>query len=344
MNTKEFNMDSFLNVEIPVMLHQVESYCVKGGRAFDILFKEKTYSLNWDIITTKENISFFENWLETYANDNGLRLIIMETQPDVTIRGEKIQYGFEDYFYSDNKDPFFLNLLITDNFDRNIITINEIKYISLNDFLANKYEKPKTTNKYSEIIVTMNNELEINLNTQIIDPLEIINLSLLEYKNKLRSKVRDIFGNESVYVYGLYEDTFFNPFLLVFNKYKSGLISLQDFLEEIDSIDYDGINENIKNYFDSDNIVDRLDHYSNIPTIYIENIKVLLLRDSSHFENITWDDLSDDFKQYLMTECDKQNDKLLTIFSINETCKAVLRCKDNFNIEISKKGCISDQD
>ena len=73
---RNFNMEEFLTIVIPSMLTDRTDYYIKGGLAYDVYFKEKTNSIDFDIVGTPEFSEYITRYLSEYSSSFGINLII----------------------------------------------------------------------------------------------------------------------------------------------------------------------------------------------------------------------------------------------------------------------------
>lgn len=133
----------FIYRDFPLFLQQITDkiYYVKGGRAYNIMFKDKTESVDWDINAVLSFKQLFETFLSNYAKTHKLTIEKYARQPENNY--QMIQYGFTQYI---TEDPSDYKYIIDVNYyhdkfanytqiQEDTIVINGIHYVTLNDFI-----------------------------------------------------------------------------------------------------------------------------------------------------------------------------------------------------------------
>lgn len=146
----DFDFKEFIEVVFPVILKQsTKGYYVKGGRAHDFYFRDKTNSLDWDLIVTKKFAACTGYALDQYAKKNGLILVNHIVPKETSFFGyEMHQYGFKGHD-SGNNDPFFVDMIIHDSISPSeFIRVDSVNYVTLMDFV-------------SDLILTQRNRYQI---------------------------------------------------------------------------------------------------------------------------------------------------------------------------------------
>lgn len=180
----DFDFHEFIEVIFPVILKQsTKGYYVKGGRAYDFYFKNKTGSIDWDLIGTPKFNSCVHATLRSYADKNGLSLTTRIVPKENSPFGYAMhQYGFQDYFYSDDKDPFFVDIIIHDNISpKDYTRYDSVNYINLVDFV-------------SDLIITQRNRYNMVMGITPVDPYTKkpnTKMQLVEH-NDFANKMREI--------------------------------------------------------------------------------------------------------------------------------------------------------
>ena len=357
-----FNMNYFMTDIIPSMLKTLQNYYIKGGKAYDAYFKNKTNSIDWDVVMNQETFDELSKELNEYAKRFSLTLMEKKTKfPDETM----IQFGFKGEFYDDSKDPYFLDAIIKDIKDvtKNIAPINGLNYMDLSLFVKDILET--LSDRYDKVMKYMNSRKNIQDNST----LEKFNLkytqnmsynydSVAEFKNNtiiqlahfIRSKS---YNNKNVY------DLFYNNIIrplekLGDNEQYSKVVSILGEWEYEDDSIYNSLNETEKNQFDyiyeyvqtyfDDILSDFNQHFlvklelKAIGSKYMKTIKR-----TQEVLNISTDTISEEYMEYLSGVC--QNDKeqkFHYLYNLNKTCRASFVCKRK-EIKKSISTCISEE-
>jgi len=175
-----------MNVIIPLYLSEIKTDYIKGGKAYDFYFRNKTNSIDWDIVMTAETYQTLSNMLRTYGKT-------LEFELKEYNRGElsMIQLSFEKkdtvFYYDDTKDKFFMDCNISKDIHKSPIIWNNYRYMNMTHFvtdlietLSDRYKKVMDKNKN---ILKNNKEEATKYNTLDKNKILFIN-GLLPLKSK----------------------------------------------------------------------------------------------------------------------------------------------------------------
>jgi len=293
MNNSE---DFFINVYIPIILSKMTNYYIKGGRAFNIYFKKKVPTIDWDIVTDEEGYNKIKDEIVVYINrSRELGLI------------SNYNHDFNMYQHGILKN-FVIDISITDISKIKYNTIGYLNYMKLHDLKA-------------DIILTLN--VRKNIYERYINSLNKVD----EYKFLMRIQ-RD-YGCVSEIVYDI-DTTKDTPFQTMMNfiienlpiielnistdEYEDLIVNINKFKKKQDIIDYlekydDGILLEFHDFLPYiDQYYDTVNEFTEVNTKYIkteERYNIL--------ENISYDSVSDDYKFFLAKKFDYKmpNDKYI---------------------------------
>jgi hypothetical protein len=341
------NITEFVNVIIPSILTLTDrnDYYVKGGRVYDIYFKDKSNSIDWDIKGNRDFQTYIESKCNEYSQIFGVKLLKRESKCP-TIEGDTlpmVQYGFEGY-EAEKGDPFILDILIDDNFKPLYTKINNINYMIMIDFVKDLLitldERSSSLNKYYKVLkdTSFINE-EVNQYNKLHNThFNLENLEL-QYTDYLKTEVNKIKSDK---VKKIIFDNIIDPI----NKDKE---DIQDILEKSDAT--------AEETAEMDKFVDFFEDFnSSIVSNIVANGKnklesvttskkyIKTKKRTQNVLNITWENLTNEYKIYLINECVKRSkqSKEITLFDVNETCKAILNCTNN-QIKKETSTCIKNQ-
>ena len=349
------NLDikDFTNVIIPLILQDRTDYYVKGGRVYDTYFVDKSGSIDWDIRGTSDFQKYIEQQCQEYATRFKVKILKRLSECETIDCGNVplYQYGFEGY-EEEKGDPFILDILIDNNFKPIYTTINKINYMNMIDFVKdllitldsrssklNVYSKTldiKISPIYNEV-QKYNSEYKTNFDIQ--QNFSQLKISIIEYLNKYINKIKsttikniikeNIINNISKSDNFIREETDVQDILE--NTYPSEeeteeMDEFVQFFEEFNDKILSNITANIKNKLETNMISKK---YSKTK------------KRTDNVINISWENLTDDYKKYLINECKKSssNTPEITLFNVNKTCQAILNCK-NTKIKKDTSKCI----
>jgi hypothetical protein len=358
----KFDINEFVDVTIPVILHDRKDYYVKGGKAYDTYFLDKTNSIDWDLVGTKEFNFFLKNTMEKYAKSMGLVVNSRNSDFDGT---PMIQYGFEGYEVEKN-DPFFLDVLIVFEIKSdNYCTINNVNYMNIVYFVADlilttedrhtkatNYNKSITGGSDSFVdLYNFNKRYNEKFSLEIGLP-KLKQLTVTLFTNYINTKKL----NEVTYkiLKELYVDKLKRLDDITWIKYMEiinedsrdvldnmeGKISSEKFKESEDQL------SDIEPFFStfSSDVAGSIYAYQKTKaeseTTFLKYHKTV--KRLKNIINISWSNLSKDFKKYLLIKCEKtgQSTKL---FNMSPTCQATVEC-NNKHIVLKKNtdNCIDE--
>ena len=348
----DFDFNNFIEVNFPVILASVsDKYYIKGGKCYNIFFKNKIKSPDWDLVATKDGHEKIKSLLENFASKMGLTLI-----NNYNIDFNMYQYGFDNYFL-DGNDPYFTDIVISE--ELNYITILDNNYMKFYDFVKDlilTYDsRSNNAKKYIEHITKPEKLNEIIKNLQIeygltfIDFLTFKNLPLIKLylvtidllikyfysieKNKIIIKIIETLNESKLDIEKYLENGDNNDI----NLYNNLLYKINELIVNIEE-NYEDEDEYEKN----EDIIKLLEGYNEILN-EISNYR-LKTSDSSitlrkykktherigNVINISWEFLSNEYKIYLLKFCIEDE---IILFDIDESCKVIGKCINN-NTEI----------
>lgn len=355
-----FDLHEFIEVVFPVILKQaIKNYYVKGGRVYDFYFKNKTGSIDWDIIGTDKFRIYIEKTLQDYASKFGLTLIHNLIPQERSLFGyEMYQYGFRNYFYSDDKDPYFIDIVVHNSISpKEYIQIGSINYITLEEFIKDLIITQR--NRYNIVKNYMHGELDI-----------AISRFNRKYHTNIKEKNGDVF-TQSIFVIDSYIQKKTKKYPQVREVLENTIIvPLRSLSQNTDKLSFDSIQEQLKKIFidsdpqteleelsaseeDEDELNDLIDgilsdYYTDILLEVFSEESPLsyskFLKTRDRYKNvidISWENLSIEYKRYLIEKCEKND--YLDLFSISDTCRGYLICASK-KIDKKTSRCISDRD
>lgn len=335
-----FNINEFINIVLPVLIKHApsNSYYVKGGKAYDIYFKDDQKSIDYDISGNYDFLNYIDTELNSYATKHNLNLIKLKLDPESTIfHAELHQYGFQDYFYSDDKDPYFLDILIHDTemvpYD-DFFKINDINYMSFNKFftdlidvtLENRYTDVKKYSQYT-LKKVFNDFDSFKITYSDTSFIENIQTLLSAFKNYINEAPND-------QINAILMEYYYRPLVVALNDHINDRITLVNLLEaiiqnpvpdeKIDMIEDDDlttgeIQDGINEFFSlliRDIFVDRTAYYKK----YMKT-----RRRYKNIIDISWTNLTDAFKMFLIDVCNSPLD-LFSLIELSDTCKVYMDC------------------
>lgn len=359
INIKEFNE----NV-IPLFLQNTpeKNYYIKGGRCYDAYFKDTTNSKDWDLVTDEKTLDYLITRMTEYG-----KLLNIEVQrrdaefPNIKGQYEHmVQLGFKNF--SIDGDPFLLDIIVRDK-ELIYTTIDNLNYMPLLDFVediiitydnrANMFDDSvtKTSGDAKKPIIKKVNRFnrKYNQNMDIFSIescqtlIENTRNQFIEYiKSHALPKVGKLyidFMNKIQKFNDFKQDNCINNYYDVYGKY-----DIEDIWEKIDNKTQDDddnfnyIQEFIYDYFND--IIgnwDTLDKNVTERKLFQEKYEKTSKRIGNVID-ISWDNLSNSYKKYLMTKC--QDNKEISLFNMGDTCNAYLKCGTQNVVTRNTKKCI----
>jgi len=367
LEEKEFNLKDFLDICIPAFLQNRNDYYIKGGKAHDVYFKNITYSVDYDLVGTTSFKEYIESMLEGIEKKIKLKLLKRQTQFDGKYM---FQYGFENFFIEE-KDPYLIDLLIDINFKENdFTTLCGINYMTINNFmkdllitkknryiLTQKYKKSLDTTKFYKDFNKFKKKYNFELNFEQTIEMENINQLLKSSLDFIKNNLTNITNSISDEQTCKFVDDINNDLVKKLTESLNHSLSLYDIVRIINNIDHLDLLEaskitvskqtkkkirEIDTFLEEFN--DILSEYNAINNTKIENISINKKYDKTmkRYKNIisiNWNQLSDVYKIYILSNCYKKYDKnkhtdTIELYDISDTCKAYILCHNGISIEI----------
>lgn len=370
-----FNMNYFMTNIIPSMLKTLQNYYIKGGKAYDAYFKNKTNSIDWDVVMNQETFDKLSKQLNEYAKIFSLTLMERKTNfQDETM----IQFGFKDEFYDDSKDAYFLDAIIKDEKDitNNIATINGLNYMDLSLFVKDILET--LSDRYDKVMKYMNSRENIQDNSTLKD----FNLeykqnmsynydSVAEFKNntifklvhfirsnsynkkdkkKMAKKVYNLFYNniikplQNIALENLGHKDQYLKVTSIFLEWEYQDDDSYNNLNETERIHFRSIYKYVETYFQdilsgfNQRLLAKLELKA-IGSKYMKTIKR-----TQEVLNISTDTISEEYMEYLSGVCQNDKEKKFHyLYNLNKTCRASFTCKRK-EIKKSISTCISEEE
>lgn len=349
------NIDEFINIIIPSMLTNMQSqnYYIKGGKCYDVYFKNTTNSKDWDLVTDSKTLDYILEFMKKYAANFNTQVLQEETLfPNLEGDNEPlIHLGFKDF--STDIDPFLLDITVRDT-DLEYTTLNSLNYMTIFEFVQdiiitykNRAEKVQKYTSDTDILDDVNNDVK-SFNNRYKQTMDIISAeSCREIVDKTRSQfILYLQSNSLPKIKKLYE-----KFIQNILKFDSD-----------DCLDYDSVYKNIDiedvwcNMSKTEEEDENFEQIQAYVSDYFNDIiygwityKLAMKEKKLNQEkyektskrignviDISWDNLSELYKKYLLTEC-HDKDKV-SLFNISDTCQAYLTC-DTKSIIKSTKTC-----
>jgi hypothetical protein len=355
-----FDINEFVKVNVPsIILHNRKDYYVKGGIAYDKFFVNKTNSIDWDLVGTEEFDIFVEQQMQIYAKDMGLTVKKRRAEfNDLSMH----QYGFEGY-EAEKNDPFFLDVLIKSKVKSNdYYTIDNINYMNMPDFVSDliitmidRHKKADIYQVYingssiSEDIDKFNHKnnekfsLDMTLESLIILTLELYKKYIL---NKVVISLNKKILND-VYVSKLEKldrDTSWSEYFKILNE--SPIDYLEKMGNKLNPNTYDILEKELEIYEEFSESFSEVASsvYSYQKTMnesemtykkYNKTVKRM-----ENIIDISWKNLSDEFKIYLLTKCRNTGEDTMLI-EVSDTCSSVFNCDKKYPLIVKDtSGCI----
>lgn len=357
-----FNIDDFLKICVPSFLKNRKDYYVKGGKAYDIYFKDKTNSIDWDLVGSKSFKDYLEVILKRIEKFFSLKLLIRNTE----IKGNKLyQYGFKDH-YIENNDPYLIDLILDTKFKiGNFTILNNLNYMKISDFMSDllvtkserllqlrKYEnKRNNDNMIKDIknfIETYNMDMDIDkiLSSDLRQVIKYTEPYFKKYIINNSNNVNKVIIYNSIIdplnkYYKNTKNIDYNELIAIFNTDIEQILE-EKYNDNITSSVYENIQEMSEfiNNFSSD-ILSSLNaiNNNNIEKKMITRKYNKTLKRYKNIINISWDNISDLYKIYILSTCYKtgsvDKDHHLALYDVSETCKAFALCYKGVDVKIT---------
>lgn len=344
------NVEEFCNVVMYSLMKNLKDYYVKGGKCYDFYFKKKSNSPDWDIVATPETHKKLLSKLEEYAKLTKLKLQSRQTFIDDL---PMYQYGFIGYSIAG--DPFLIDVVIKKDLSSTDYTkIGDINYMQFEKYIVDLL---RTYDIRSDSVKTY---IELSNNGQIIKDFDkfrmkykFIDVTKIESFEKLTQQTLEFLRK---ILQSISDECYKKYFKVVDVLIKSNVKTPEDFDDIFKSDDYDPEllkDESSGDEIDDDEIFEKMydilqDYYETIIlgwTSYQLN-KEEYYGSMSKFKrihkrltqiiDINWDNLSNEYKIYLLDKCRNSNE--IKLFNINDNCMAVLKCASS-NIEKKTDKC-----
>jgi len=281
----------FINIGIPLILNETKDYYIKGGRVFNIYFKEKIETIDWDIVATQESHNYIFNELKKYAIKNKL-VIIQNYNNDFNMN----QYGFEG-------DDFFIDIKIDDKIDYDIIGPMNLKCMKIRDFFKDMLITIKERKKQSEKYIKALERKDYDVISQVEEDYNIKIDHNINLSNPVMSSVKNFLMDN------------LNTIKKKTNDYKNYEM-LKDLLvidvnwNDIEKYFYDITGEDEDFYSDIYGILGAIKLFYKT---YYESIDVIkkyekTVKRYNNIIKISNDSISDEYKFFLMNKCKKEKD------------------------------------
>lgn len=344
----QFAMEDFLNIYFPSLLYNMnpKDYYVKGGRAHDAYFRETTLSPDWDVEGTPTFNKEIKKQLQNFAKK--MKLELHENKVEV-FEKPMYQYGFKNYLLF-GKDPYFLDVIINEEIkkiENKTHLINNINYLNLNEFfqdlkitLGDRKSKLKDYIKFTGSDYGPKKDLQEffekffeikvpeyvytwSVNRFILGTKDIEKYIKQNVKDK--DVLQDIFNN------------FLTPLYLMATK-NANIKQINNFYLNYDppEITPENVKEIIDEFY-SEGILSIFNLQKNY--MEMEMIRGKYNRTLKRYKNILtmiWNDLTDNYKIYLVATC--ENKQKISLFNLNKNCHATLFC-DTKEIKKYNAGC-----
>lgn len=366
-----FNINEFIGIVLPVIIKHAprNSYYIKGGKAYDIYFKDREKSIDYDVCGNYDFLKYMDAKLNEYASKHNLNLIRLDLEAESTsFNAELHQYGFQDYFYSDDKDPYFLDIIIDNRYmikDQDFFIINGINYMSFNKFFsdlvdATLEDRYKAIQKYTQYTMKRifddfdSFEIKYYDNLSFVDNIRNIVNDFLHFINKEKNdKIRDILI-----------EYYYNPLVIALRNYMNDRVTLVESLdkiiknpvpdEKIDFIQFE--DEDSEDEMNTGEILDGIYEFFSLlkKDIFVDRTSyykkyIKTRRRYKNIIDISWDNLTDEFKMFLIDICNESGKSHLELFpliDISDTCKIYINCGNRVGewprIIKETSGCISE--
>ena len=364
--SRGFDMEEFLEVVVPSMLTNRTDYYIKGGLAYDAYFKNKTNSVDFDVIGTPSFVKYVQEYLTEYSKNLNINLSAKISPPSDEDGFTMVQFAFKDYTV-DGKDPFFMDVVLSDS-NLEYITMCGLNYMTLVNFvvdlLVTQDHRLVKTKKYTKVLMKENKDdmykdiEEFNKKYSINLPIVSNTTVILDNTIKLLDYYLDnCVLNEKV-VCKIKETTLI---FLEQLRSKQDLKIIDDILpvlNDVNDITRTKLEDEIEDKTEQDEIDEHMDIWDDFIIEYVnvlaaingiintriesESIFSKYKKTRKRFKNvvdISWENLSTKFKRYLLVHCDRVGTDL-ELFNHSETCKAYIKCLEhNFQILKNVSNC-----
>jgi len=356
------DLQEFMRVGIPVMLYDRSDYYVKGGLAHDAYFRDSSGSVDWDLVGTEDFNQYVHNYLTDYAKQFGLQVTTNNIQ---FIQGPMTQYGFAtpdgEPLMAEADDPYVVDILILPEEKIRYITMDGVNYMTLFDFVEDLLklclvDRMDKTGKYITAISKESGDIfkEVEkFNRKYGFSVDIMGKNIPQIRRETLGNIADYVRSNSnqrvsdIIIQGILTDFARVPDDAEYQEFSNALAGeFNDPYDVVDERDEDELQEMM------DGIIE--DYMVNV--IGGVNAMHLNIRESEavfrkykrslqrygNIIDITWNNLTDKFKIYLLTRC-RATGTDLSLFGINETCWASARCTNSeVHIEKIVDNCMKD--
>jgi hypothetical protein len=258
-----------------------------------------------------------------------------------------IQLSFEKdgqiFYYDNSNDPYFMDCVMVEEIKENPVVWNGIRYMNMTHFVADLIET--LTSRHEKVQAKAAKFLKSKGNLAAL--ITTVN-SLDKFKVYVIEKLGDL------------KDTYIRDTLIDFvREYKppKKLLNLGEIITDM-TIDMNKVDSDIEDKYDEEGKEkpdhDKIDlenlgeHLSDIAEYFLlegeSNMVISKYRKTyvraQNVAEITWEQLSDDYKRYLLGKC---NGPKLDIFTVSQTCQAFLRCESH-DIDKDTSGCFLEKE
>lgn len=130
--TRNFDMKEFQEVVIPSMLTNRTDYYIKGGKAYDIYFKDTTNSKNFELVGNKDFLEYIKAYLTSYSQK--LNLFLITTPLIRKDKSNKIQFSYS----IDGVNHYFIDVTITES-QLEYLVMCGLNYMTLMNFVSDLF-------------------------------------------------------------------------------------------------------------------------------------------------------------------------------------------------------------
>ena len=343
----QFDINNFANVTIPLILSYRNDYYIKGGRAYDVYFKDSQPSADWDVVGSRHFFEYLHGKLSKIAEDFGIKLSVYETRNPTTDK-PMVQMGFEGH-EMEADDPYILDVVISESihydeicdlnymplldFVKDLLITYENRADQTRDYLSSLGEEGpllKYAKKFNETYGT-----EFDINKSFEENRDQIVYFLREYSDRLfPERIREIINRGIIIPLETAKDPSY---------------------EEVDGILKADLSEGVASEEDEEKLWEferfLVEDFAEIiaGSFLLERNKreyfqrsQKLRKTSRRFNNvinITWENLTCQYKIWLIKNCDRGAGDYLPLFDIDPTCRATLSCVQK-KISRNTSGCL----
>jgi hypothetical protein len=359
----------FNDLVIPLILQDIpaQNYYIKGGKCYDAYFQDTTNSKDWDLVADEKTVNYVINRMTEYGKKLDIEVQRRDTSfPNIEGDDEPmVQLGFQDY--SIDGDPFLLDIIVR-NEELIHTTINKLNYMPLLDFVKDiiitydnranmvyNYVTATSKDAKNPIIKEVNDfnqkyEQKMDIFTESCQTLiENTRKQFINYiKSNALPKVREVyidFMNKIQEFNDYNQDNCIEEYINIYSEYKDDEDrEIEDMWDEIadktknDDSNFSHIQDFISEYFSD--IITNWDAYRKNVTERnpLQGKYEKTSRRIGNVIDISWDNLSNSYKKYLMSEC--QNKEEISLFNMGDTCNAYLKCKPQYVVKRNTTKCI----